>query len=156
MTEHKGCGYLKTPIRRLEGVSYWVIEDPQGIQDFINNELRREWEEDARSEQRDPKKDDWLKNLPQHRWSLETTDMNRIKLNPRIMKYIDAETGYIFQESLAKRSQELREAIEKFALVIWPLIVKKDDFLLVDGYCRYTTLKALNVSKTYAFVGSMK
>ena len=155
MTEQKGCGCLKTPIRRLEGVSYWVIEDPKGIYEFINNELRREWEEDARSEGRDPKKDDWLKNLPKHRWSLEQTDTDRIKLNPRITNYIDAEKGYVFQESLAKRSQELREAIEKFALVIWPLTVKKDGFLLLDGYCRYTTLKALNVSRTYAYVGSI-
>jgi hypothetical protein len=54
---------LKTPIRRLDGVTYWVIEDPDGIRDFVNNELRREWEEDARSEDRDPRKDAWLKTL---------------------------------------------------------------------------------------------
>jgi hypothetical protein len=54
---------LKTPIRRLEGITYWVIEDPDAIHDFMNNELQKEWEEDARTEHRDPTKDTWLKTL---------------------------------------------------------------------------------------------
>lgn len=44
---------LLTPIRRLEGVTYWVIEDPEGIHDYINTEIRKEWEEDVRREHRD-------------------------------------------------------------------------------------------------------
>ena len=67
----------------------------------------------------------------------------------------DAGTGYFFQESLAKRSQELKETVDRFAVVIWPLVVKEEGFMLVDGYCRYTVLKALNVSRTYAYVGSV-
>jgi hypothetical protein len=46
---------FKTPIRRIESISYWVIEDADGIYDFTNTEVRREWEEDARSEHRDPR-----------------------------------------------------------------------------------------------------
>jgi len=64
--------------------------------------------------------------------------------------------GYVFQESLAKRSQELKETVERFAVVIWPLVVKEEGFMLVDGYCRYTMLKALKVSRTHAYVGSVK
>jgi hypothetical protein len=146
---------LKTPIRRLNGVSYWVIEDTDGIRDFVNNELRREWEEDARSEDRDPRKDAWLETLPKRRWSLRTIEIDRIKLNPRIMNYKDVGRGYVFQESLAKRSQELIETVERFAAVIWPLVVKKEGFMLVDGYCRYTMLKTLKVSRTYTYVGSI-
>jgi len=146
---------LKTPIRRLHGIAYWVIEDPDAIHDFINNELRREWEEDARTEHRDPKEDTWLKTLSKRRWRLITVDIDRIKLGPQIMNYRDAEGGYVFQESLAKRTQELKETVERFAVVIWPLVATEEDFMLVDGYCRYSTLKALNVSKTYAYVGSM-
>jgi hypothetical protein len=48
---------MGTPIRRLEGISYWVIDDPDAIYDFINFEIRKEWESDARSEHRDPKDD---------------------------------------------------------------------------------------------------
>lgn len=146
---------LKTPIRRLDGISYWVIEDPTGIHDFVNNEIRKEWEQDARSEGRDPKDDAWLKTLSKRKWSLETTNIGRIKLDPHIMNHLNVEEGYSFQESLAKRSRELRETIEKFAVVIWPLIVKKEGFILVDGYCRYITLKAMNVSKTYTYVGTL-
>jgi len=70
------------------------------------------------------------------------------------MNLVDAKSGYVFRNSLAKRSQELREAIERFASVIWPIIVKKEDFALVDGYCRYATLKAMNVSRVYAYIGA--
>lgn len=145
---------LKTPIRRLEGISYWVIGDPDGISDFINNEIRSEWEEDLRSEGCDPKKDIWLNALPKHRWSLKVIELSRIKLDPKIMNQVDVKKGYSFQESLAKRSQELRETIERFAVVIWPPIIKSEDMTLVDGYCRYATLKNMKISKVYAYMGS--
>ena len=147
---------LNTPIRRLNGISYWVIEDPDAIQDFINKELRKEWEEDARTERRDPNEDTWLKTLSKRHWNLRRVDIDQINLDPHIMNYRDAEEGYVFQESLAKRSQELKETVEKFAVVLWPLVVKDESFILVDGYCRYTTLKALKISRTYAYVGSMR
>jgi hypothetical protein len=44
-------------------VTYWVIEDPVAIHDFINTEIKQEWETDARSEHRDPEDDPWLKSL---------------------------------------------------------------------------------------------
>ena len=59
-----GAGILgSTPIRRLEGVTYWVIEDPESISDFINVEIRKEWETDARFEKRDPEDDPWLRRV---------------------------------------------------------------------------------------------
>jgi len=82
--------------------------------------------------------------------------IGRIKLDPRIMNYRDVKSGYVFVVSLAKRSQELRETIERFASAIWPVIVKKENLMLVDGYCRYATLKAMNVSRIYAYVGAMQ
>jgi hypothetical protein len=127
---------LKTSIRRLDGITYWVIEDPAAIHDFINKELRKEWEEDACTEHRDPRKDTWLQTLSKRRWKLKTVDIGRIKLDPKIMNYKDAKEGHNFQESLTKRSQELKETVERFAEVIWPLVVKEEDFMLVDGYCR--------------------
>jgi len=145
--------FLTTPIRRLDGITYWVIEDPDGIYDYINNEIRREWEADARSEGRNPKKDLWLRTLSKRRWSLEITDIDRIKLNPQIMNYVDSKSGYIFSENLVKRSGELQMSIREYALVIWPVIVRREDFMLVDGYCRYHALKAMKVSRIYAYVG---
>jgi len=144
---------LNTPIRRLEGMSYWVIDDPDALYDFVNSEIRKEWEADARSEHRDPKDDPWLMTLARRKWRLETMDMTRIKLDPNIMNYVDPERGYVFSKSLEKRSSELRNNIEAGAVVLSPLIIRKEDYQLVDGYCRYTTLKAMSVSRTYAYIG---
>ena len=144
-----------TPIRRLDGITYLVIADPEAIHDFINTEIRHEWEEDARSESRDPEEDLWLKTLPKREWTLEIVDMGRIRLNPAIMNLVDKEKGYVFREELANRTKELQESIRKFSLVIWPIIIKRENFELVDGYCRYTSLRAMNVSRTYAYVGTL-
>jgi hypothetical protein len=146
---------MSTPIRRLEGISYWVIDNPDAIYDFVNSEARREWEADAKSEHRDPKDDPWLTTLAKRKWHLEIMDMTRIKLDPDIMNYVDPERGYVFSKSLKKRSAELRHNIELGAVVLSPLIIRREDTQLVDGYCRYTTLKAMSVSRIYAYVGSL-
>jgi len=145
-----------TPIRRLDGITYWVIEDPDGIYDFITTEIRREWEADALSEHRNPNQDSWLKTLSKRKWSLKITELGKIRLNPAIMNYVDMQSGYNFAQNLAKRSNELQQGIKEYSMVIWPVIVRKEDWMLVDGYCRYATLKTLNVSKTYAYVGALE
>jgi hypothetical protein len=132
-----------------------VIENPDGIYDFINNEIRREWEEDARSEGRDPSQDSWLDSLSRRKWTLEIRQIGKVKPDPQVMNYADVKQGYCFQESLVKRSRELRETVERFAAVIWPVIVRKEDGVLMDGYCRYATLKALNASRIYTYVGAL-
>lgn len=146
---------FSTPIRRLEGITYWVIEDPDGIKDLITTEIRREWEEDAKSEHREPKRDPWLRTMSKRRWSLRTAEVQRIRLNPDIMNYADRERGYVFTKRLAQRRRELQRVIENFGVVIWPLIVREEDMQLVDGYCRYATLKAMNISRTYVYAGTM-
>ncbi len=85
---------MASPIRRLEGISYWVIEDSVGIYDFVNTELRREWEEDVRSEGRDPKDDEWLKTLAKREWKLDIVKLEQIRLSPRIMNYVDEAEQY--------------------------------------------------------------
>jgi len=144
---------MSTPIRRLEGITYWVVDDPHAIYDFVNSEILKEWETDVRSEHRNPKDDLWLKTLSRRKWHLETTDIAKIKLNPDVMNFVDFEKGYKFSESLEKRSLELRQSMALGGVVLSPFIVRNEDFQLVDGYCRYTTLKAMNVSKVYTYVG---
>ena len=146
---------MDTPIRRLEGISYWVIDDHDAIYDFVNSVVRKEWEADARSERRDPKDDPWLTTLAKRKWHLEIIDMTRIKLDPDIMNYVDPERGYVFSKSLEKRSAELRHNMECWSVVLSPLIIRKEDCQLVDGYCRYTTLKVMSVSRTYAYIGRL-
>jgi len=147
---------LNTPIRRLEGISYWVIDEPDALYDFVNSEVRKEWEADARTEHRDPEDDPWLTTLARRKWHLEIAEITRIKLDPEIMNYVDPERGYVFSKSLEKRSAELRHNIEAGAVVLSPLIIRKEDYQLVDGYCRYTALKAISVSRTYAYIGSLE
>lgn len=144
-----------TPIRRLEGITYWVIDNPEVISDFINTEVRKEWETDARSEHRNPKDDPWLKALSKRKWQLEIMGMSQIKLNAEIMDYVDPDRRYVFSQSLEKRSSELRQAIELGGLALPPLVVRREDNQLVDGYCRYNTLKSMNVTRTYAYVGTL-
>ena len=146
---------LATPIRRLEGITYWVIEDSEEIHDFINTEIRKEWEADARFEGREPSDDLWLKTLSKHKWHLEITEINKIQLNPRIMNFVDNERKYTYVEELAKRCDELQTSIREYSTVIWPIIVKAENFQLVDGYCRYSALKMINVGSIYVYLGRL-
>jgi len=145
---------LQTPLRRLEGITYWVIEDPEAIHDFINKEIRKEWMADAESEGRNPAHDAWLQALPKRKWRLEILEVEKIELNPRIMNYVDAQRCYSFAVELEKRGRELRQAIETYSAAIWPLIVGTEDMQLVDGYCRYIALNAIGVTKCYSYIGS--
>ncbi len=146
---------METPIRRLDGITYWVIENPEGIYDFINTEIRKEWTEDARSEHRNPDDDEWLRTLSPRRWSLEIIETDRIGLNPDIINYVDASSGYVFLKNLDRRRRELEREIRDFGVVIWPLVVKKEDLELVDGYCRHAVLKAMSVKTMYVYAGSL-
>ena len=146
---------MNTPLRRLEGISYWVIEDPDGIHDFINTEVRKEWALDVRSMPGDPAAGDWLLELPQRKWRLDLVQTDIVELDEHAMNFVDAQTGYNFAEHLAKRRQQLRHAIENYGTVIWPVIVRKEDMQILDGYCRCTTLKETKVPRIYAYIGTL-
>ena len=147
---------VNSPLRRLDGISYWVIEDPDGIWDFINTEIRKEWGFDVRSLPRDdPAAGTWLQDLPHRRWTLEIVEIGKVSLDEHMMRFVDPETGYNFPEHLAKRRKELRYALENYGIVICPIIVRKEDMQVLDGYCRYTTLKEMNIPSVYAYVGRL-
>lgn len=146
---------MNTPLRRLDGISYWVIEDPDGIRDFINTEVRKEWELDVRSMPGDPAAGGWLPSLPQRKWRLDVVQTDIVKLDEHAMNFVDAKTGYNFPEHLAKRRQQMSHAIENYGTVIWPVIVRKEDMQVLDGYCRYTTLREMNIPRIYAYMGTL-
>jgi hypothetical protein len=143
-----------TPLRRLEGISYWVIDDSDGIYDFINTEVRKEWEFDVKTMPGDPASGVWLATLARRKWRLEIVRSEDITLDESIMDYVETKTGLNFAERLAKRRQELRTAIELWGRVIWPIVIRKDDMHVLDGYCRFTTLVEMKISKVYAYLGS--
>lgn len=141
---------MASPIRRLDGITYWVIDDPIDIYDFMNTQLRLEWIGDAADEGRRPEEDMWLKDLSKRKWQLEILDLNEINSNP--YEFVPR-TGYNFEERLSQRAMVLRRAMEKYGSVIWPVTVRGEDLQLVDGFCRFTTLKEMDITRLYAYVG---
>ncbi len=108
-----------TPLRRLEGITYWVIDDPDGIHDFINAEVKKEWEEDVKGMPGDPASGVRLATLSKRTWRLETVRTEAIRLNDSVMNYVDRKSGYNLAERLAKRRQELRKVLDLWGRVIW-------------------------------------
>jgi hypothetical protein len=145
---------MTSPLRRLHGISYWILDNPEDIREFINMNLRREWEADAVSEGRDSKSDPWLHSLPHTRWLLAIVNVETIKRNPNIVNYVNPDSGYDFSKSLVKRTENLRRAIEQADAVIWPLVVREEDMQLFDGYCRLATLREMKIPQAYAYLGT--
>ena len=142
-------------VRRLDGISYWVIENPTEIADYVTVNLRREWEADLRTEGKDPDGNDWLRTLAKRTWSLNIAEVSGIKLNQELMNYVDRRTGYDFAKRLQERQNQLKEEIEISGRVIPPVILRAEDNQLMDGYCRHSTLKEMGITSVYAYVGSL-
>lgn len=134
-----------TPIRRLEGITYWVIEDSAEIGDFVGTVLRKEWEADLRGEGRDPSSDTWLEDLLRRSWELQVLSTADVKPG----------SDYIFSGRLKQRTAELRRTIEVYGSPIWPIVVRGESYVLADGYCRYSALKEMSVPRLYAYVGTL-
>ena len=134
-------------LKRVEGITYWVIDGPKQIRKFINTNLRQEWKKDAETDGVDPGRDPWLRDLSKMEWSLQTIAIAKVRPNLSMMRRQE------FIARLKERSKELRRAIELYDQVIWPVIIQGNDSMLKDGYCRYTTLKTMGVKRTLAYVG---
>lgn len=147
---------VTSPLRRLQGITYLVIENPEGIYDLINTNIRKEWEGDVEFAGDIPRKDPWLETLSNRVWHLGIVATRSVKLDPRTMNYTNAKKGYSFAESLARRAKELRRTIETYGTVIWPIVLEGEEMKLVDGYCRFTALREMDVSQTYAYIGTVK
>jgi hypothetical protein len=144
---------MNTPLRRLEGISYWVIEDPEAIFDFISTEIKKEWEDDIISMPGDPAAGSWLTTLSERNWRLEMVRTSEVTLDERLMNFVDSRIGYNFAERLAHRREDLRKGLQRWGRVIWPIIVRKEDMQVIDGYCRYTTLREMGIQRIFAYLG---
>jgi len=134
-------------LKRVEGITYWVIDDPKQIRKFINTNLRQEWKKDAETDGVDPGRDPWLRDLSKLEWSLQTIAVAKVRPSLSMMRRQE------FIARLKERSKQLRRAIELYDQVIWPVIIQGNHSMLKDGYCRYTTLKTMGVKRTLAYVG---
>ena len=139
----------------MEGISYWIIEDPEAIRDYINTEIRKEWEYDTKCTPNDPAGGAWLATLSKRHWRLEIVRISDLLLDEDMMTFVDSKTGYDFAERLSQRRQELRRGLQLWGRVIWPIIVRKEDMQVLDGYCRLTALKEIGVQRIFAYVGTL-
>ena len=143
-----------TTVRRLRCIEYRVFEDSDDIHDLINTEVRRELEADLKNMGRDPRDDALLNSLPKRKWRLEVVSINDVRLNPLILNSSDLKSGRKFMERLKERRSELRRALEARRAVIWPIVLSREENLLVDGYCRHSALQEMGIPETYAYVGT--
>ena len=139
----------------MEGISYWVIEDPEAIRDYINTEIRKEWKYDTKCTPNDPAGGAWLATLSKRHWRLEIVRISDLLLDEDMMTFVDSKTGYDFAERLSQRRQELRRGLQLWGRVIWPIIVRKEDMQVLDGYCRFTALKEMGVQRIFAYLGTL-
>jgi predicted nuclease with TOPRIM domain len=147
LLQNAGIKRSTQTLRRVEGITYWVIGDSKQIRRFINSNIRHEWEKDAETDEVDRRLDPWLPNLSEMKWSLQTIVMANVRLDPSMTRRQE------FVARLEERSKQLRGEIELYDQVIWPLIIRGEDSVLEDGYCRYSTLKIMGVKRTLAYVG---
>ena len=144
-----------TTVRRLRSIEYRVLEDPNDIHVLINTEVRRELEADQENMGRDPREDALLSSLPKRKWRLEVVNIGDVALSPLILNSSDVKTGRKFAERLTERRLDLRMALETRGAVIWPIVLFREGNLLVDGYCRYSTLQEMGMPQIYAYVGTL-
>jgi hypothetical protein len=132
-----------------------MLEDSDDIHDFINTEVRKELERDLEGIGEDPRRDALLNSLPRRRWKLEVVDVDEVQMNPLILNSADIKTGRQFTERLRERRSELRQALETGGAIIWPIVLLREERLLVDGYSRHSTLQEMNIPEMYGYVGHL-
>jgi hypothetical protein len=76
-------------------------------------------------------------------------------MNPLILNSADIKTGRLFTERLRERRTELRQALETGGAIIWPIVLLREERLLVDGYCRHSTLQEMKIPEVYGYVGHL-
>jgi len=140
-------------LRNLDGIPYWVLEDHAQIAELVNDYVRKEWESDNRDRGKDPKDSRWIRSLPSRHWRLTTLALKEVKENPEIITIQNKETGYDFAERLETRKADLKREIEQYGAIIRPLILRGEDMQLMDGYCRFYTLRDFGVPRVYAYIG---
>ena len=143
----------KTSARWLYGVEYRVLEDPDDIYDYVNMEIRKELEIDLTSMRKPRNSSETIGSLGKRKWRLEVVSVGDIQLNPTITESYDLKTGKGFKDRLKERTADLRRALERDRAVISPIVLIDRPPLLIDGYCRHSTLIEMGIPKAYGYSG---
>lgn len=143
----------KTSSSWLHGIEYRVLEDPDDIYDYVNVVIRKELETDLTRMGPGESSTEIIDSLTTRKWKLEIVNVCDIRLNPVITESYDIKTGQRFRDRLKERSSELRRVLDQDRAIIWPLILIDNQRLLIDGYCRHSTLTEMGIPKAYAYSG---
>jgi len=143
----------RTTVRQLYGIEYRTLDDSYDIHDFINTEVRKELETDFASMGKNPQQYDLINSLPKRKWKLEVVNLHEVRMNPLILNSTDVKTGQKFTERLKERRSELRKALEASGAIIWPIVMLREQQLLVDGYCHHSSLKEMRIPEAYCYIG---
>ena len=143
----------KTSTTWLHGIEYRVLEDSYDIYDYVNTVIKKELETDFLSMEKIPNSHEFIDSLTARRWKLEIVNLRDIQLNPVITESYEIKTGQRFRDRLKERTSELRRALDQSRVVIWPLVLIDDTHLLIDGYCRHSTLTEMGIPRTYCYSG---
>jgi hypothetical protein len=143
----------KTSAIWLHGIEYRVFEDPDDIYDYVNTVIKKELETDLVSMRKGENSNEIIDSLTARKWKLEIVNVSEIRLNPMIMESYDIKTGQRFKDRLRERTSELRRVLDQDRTVIWPLVLIGNHHLLIDGYCRYSTLTEMGIPKAYGYLG---
>jgi len=137
-------------LRRVQGITYWVLNDPREIRRFINSNVKGEWERDNKEDGVDSDTDDWLLSLPKRDWRMRILETTKVRLDPSMM------ARESFTRRLDERSNEMRRSISEYQIVIWPIVIRAEDNMLKDGHCRFTTMQKMQIGKVMAYVGAVQ
>jgi len=137
--------------KKLSGFTYNIIKDKKKIRPFLLKWLGREWRIDHKERPDQIWTIKWLKDLRKMQFDLRIVDINKIKLRKDLMNY--KKGRYIFRDELKDRCADRLESIQR-GVSIEPLVVRKKDMQLMDGYSRFSVLKKLGAKKVYVYMGS--
>ena len=133
--------------RKLGDFTYHVLDNPKEIKAYLMKWILREWEFDHNEAPDERWTVSWMEALPKMDFVLEIIRLEEICPNADLMNVED------FQRSLKERADEREESVLR-GVSIEPLLIKRNDFELMDGYTRYTVLKRQNQREAYAYVGT--
>ena len=139
--------------KNLGKFTYHVITDKSKLKPFLLKWIGGEWEIDRKEFPDQPWTFEWLNLLPHYNFKLKKVDLEIIQPRQDLMNY---KTGsYSFIEELNVRADEMEESILQGSSLA-PLLVKKENMELMDGYTRYTILKKYHQKWVYVYLGSIE
>ncbi|MHA2288865.1 MAG: hypothetical protein ACXABG_08760 [Promethearchaeota archaeon] len=137
--------------KKLGKFTYHVITDRSKIKPFLLKWIGGEWEIDRKEFPDQPWTIEWLNLLPRYNFKLKKAELETIQPRQDLMNY--KTDSYSFIEELNERADEMEESILQGSS-IGPLLVKKKEMELMDGYTRYSILKKYQQKKTYVYLCS--